>query len=162
MSMGSTLGRLFSFRWLRTRASLTAAWEHRFHEGMIGFQEGRMADAERAYEAALDEADAFPPGDPRLTATLSTLARVYCLQGKYDLAEPLCRRALAIKEKTLGPAHSDVAATLKDLVDILRAQGKTEEAEPLYRRALAILERAIGPEFSELAESIARSLDPPA
>ena len=83
------------------------------------------------------------------------------MQGKPEQAEPLCRRALALKEQSLGPDHPDVAASLKDLVEILRARGNLGESEILYRRALAILERAIGPDFSELEESLGRSLDPP-
>ncbi len=36
-------------------------------------------------------------------------------QGKLDEAEPLYRRALAIFEASLGPAHPDVATSLNNL-----------------------------------------------
>ena len=44
------------------------------------------------------------------------------LQGKYDDAEPLYRRALAIQEKTLGGDHPDVAESLNHLAGLLRSQ----------------------------------------
>ena len=59
-------------------------------------------------------------------------------QGKYDEAEPLYQRALAIREKALGPDHPDVAESLNNLAELYSNQGKYAEAEPLYKRALAI------------------------
>ena len=41
-------------------------------------------------------------------------------QGKYDDAEPLYKRALAIREETLGPRHPDAAFT-GALIEILRS-----------------------------------------
>src|SRR5262245_62677060 len=43
---------------------------------------------------------------------LNTLATVYLAQQKYDEAEELYRRAMAIREKVLGDDHPDVAHTL--------------------------------------------------
>lgn len=157
MSLRSMLGRLLSFGWMRSRAARTAAWEAHFRAGMIAHREGRAGVAETEYEAALGEAEGFAADDPRLAVSLTTLVGVYRFNGKNALAEPLCLRALALKEKTLGADHPEVAATLKDLVEILRAQGKAREAEPHYRRALAVLEKAVGPDFSDLAESLERS-----
>ncbi|MCP4307664.1 MAG: tetratricopeptide repeat protein, partial [bacterium] len=67
-------------------------------------------------------------------------------QGRYDEAEPLYRRALAILEKVLGAEHPAVATSLNNLAELYRDQGRYDEAEPLYRRALAILEKGLGPE----------------
>ncbi len=60
-------------------------------------------------------------------------------------AEQIYKRALAIKEKVLGPDHPDVAMTLNNLVVLYKSQGKYTEAEPLYRRTLSIFEKALGP-----------------
>jgi hypothetical protein len=46
-----------------------------------------------------------------------------------------------IRERTLGPDHSDVAGDLAALAPLLDGQGKYDEAEALYRQALAIFER---------------------
>ena len=49
------------------------------------------------------------------------LADLHLRQGKPDVAEPDCRRALAVCEKTLGPGHSDIASCLDTLGEIVRA-----------------------------------------
>jgi len=38
-------------------------------------------------------------------------------QDRYADAEPLCKRALAIREKMLGPDHPTVAGSLNDLAN---------------------------------------------
>ena len=43
-------------------------------------------------------------------------------QGKYDDAEPLYKRALAIGEETLGPRHPYVASSLNNLATLLDSQ----------------------------------------
>src|SRR6266446_1364600 len=62
--------------------------------------------------------------------------------GKFSQAAPLVQRALAIREKIVGPAHPDVAASLNNLALLYIAQSKNAEAEPLQQRALAIQEKA--------------------
>jgi tetratricopeptide (TPR) repeat protein len=69
-------------------------------------------------------------------------------------AEPLLRRALAVREQVLGPEHPDVATSLDNLAQLYGATGRPAEAEPLYRRALAVRERALGPEHPRFAESL--------
>ena len=66
--------------------------------------------------------------------------------GKFADAVPLAQRALAIREKALGPDHPDVALALNNLAELYRNQGRYAEAEPLYKRALAIEEKALGPD----------------
>ncbi len=46
--------------------------------------------------------------------------------GKYDEAEPLYRRALAIREKALGPQHPDTATSINNLAGLLASQGASE------------------------------------
>ena len=43
-------------------------------------------------------------------------------QGKYDEAEPLFRRSLAMDEKALGADHPDVAIGLTNLGSLLRGR----------------------------------------
>ena len=63
-------------------------------------------------------------------------------QGRYEDAEPLLKRSLAIREQALGPDHPDVAGSLNNLAVLYKAQGRYGEAEPLYERSLAISEKA--------------------
>jgi CHAT domain-containing protein/Tfp pilus assembly protein PilF len=74
--------------------------------------------------------------------------------GKYDEARPLAERALEIREKTLGPEHSDVAASLNSLANIYRRKGDYAKAEPIYQRALDIRVKALGPEHPDVAISL--------
>ena len=151
------LTRFLSFRWLRTRATKAAAWERRFGEGRIALREGRALDTLQSWEGALREAEGFGPDDPRLGATLSSLARLYALEGRPAQAEGVLRRALALKEASLGPRHPDLATILDDLAAALRAQGREDEAAAHRARALTILEERIGPDFAELSESLRRA-----
>ena len=42
----------------------------------------------------------------------------------YAQARPLYGRALAIREKALGPEHPDTAESLNDLAHLLQAEGR--------------------------------------
>ena len=75
---------------------------------------------------------------PDTAHCLNNLADLYRNQGKYEQAEPLAQRALAINERVLGAEHPDTATSLNNLALLYRDQGKDEEAEPLSQRALAI------------------------
>ncbi len=75
-------------------------------------------------------------------------------RGRYAEAEPLHQRALAIRERALGPDHLDVAQSLNNLAVLFHGQGRTAEAEPLQQRALAIRERALGPDHLHVAQSL--------
>jgi tetratricopeptide (TPR) repeat protein len=65
-------------------------------------------------------------------------------QAKFDEAEALYRRAMAIREKVLGDDHPDVAQSLTLLSALYSLQRKFGEAEGLLRRALEIQTRALG------------------
>ena len=67
-------------------------------------------------------------------------------EGKYSEAVPIAQRALALREKALGPDHPDVATTLHNLAALYYNQGRYADAEPLYKRSLAIGEKALGPD----------------
>ncbi len=74
--------------------------------------------------------------------------------GQYDEAIPLAQRALAIREKALGPDHPDVAASLDALAELYLDKQAYARAEPLYERALVIREKVLGPDHPEVAESL--------
>ena len=63
-------------------------------------------------------------------------------------------RALAIREKVLGPEHPDTAKSLNNLALLLQAQGELAAARPLHERALAIREKVLGPEHPDTAMSL--------
>ena len=59
-----------------------------------------------------------------VAGTLLTLAALYYTQGRYDAAEPLYKRSLTIREKALGPEHSDVGQIFNNLASLYEAQGR--------------------------------------
>jgi tetratricopeptide (TPR) repeat protein len=74
--------------------------------------------------------------------------------GRYSDAVPLARRALAIREKALGPDHPDVGTSLNNLAGLYVEQGRYAEAEPLYKRSLAIREKALSYDHPDVAASL--------
>ena len=70
----------------------------------------------------------------------------------YAEARPLCERALAIREKALGPEHPDMAHEPQQPRPLAPGPGRpTPEARPLFERALAIREKVLGPEHPSTA-----------
>jgi tetratricopeptide (TPR) repeat protein len=55
---------------------------------------------------------------------LNNLANLYKAQNKYDEAEPLYKRSLAIREKAVGPDHPFVAVGLNNLADLYAGPGQ--------------------------------------
>lgn len=66
------------------------------------------------------------------------------LQGKYEEAEAMHRRALTIREKVLRADHPDTLTSVNNLGGALHGQGKYEEAEAMHRRALTGYEKVLG------------------
>ena len=129
-------------------------WERYMTEGAKAYQNGQETNAEMFYLAALEDVQNAGPEDPRLAATLNTLAVLYHSQRKYVQAEPLYQRVLKLLEQTIGPDHPTLATTLNNLAVVYEAQDKYGEAAPLYQRALALLERTLGPEHPNLAATL--------
>jgi CHAT domain-containing protein/Tfp pilus assembly protein PilF len=71
--------------------------------------------------------------------------------GQFDEAQLLIERVLEIRERRLGPEHTDVANSLFNLANIYTRRGDYARAEPLFHRALAIREKASDPEHPYLA-----------
>jgi hypothetical protein len=55
-------------------------------------------------------------------------------RAQYPEAGPLCRRALAIREKALGPEHPDTANSIRNYAELLKKLGHRAEAERLEAR----------------------------
>ena len=128
-----------------------ATWEGLINAGRTALQQDKFADAERFFEQALETAEKFQPGDPRLGRSLNNLAAVYYKQRDYDRAEPLMRRSLSVLEEALGPSNGDVAQTKKNLAAIYYLQGNYADAEPLLQQSLTILEELHGPNHAFVA-----------
>ena len=89
-----------------------------------------------------------------LVHTLSELAELYLVQGRYGEAEPMLKRSLAIYTKDWGSEHLQVTGSLELLARLYHAQGKYAEAETLYKRAIMIEEEALGKEHLQVATTL--------
>jgi CHAT domain-containing protein/Tfp pilus assembly protein PilF len=74
--------------------------------------------------------------------------------GKYDEAQPLSERALAIREKAVGPDNLDLADILDQLAIVLSVKADYANAEPLFQRALKIRETEHGANHPDVAFSL--------
>ncbi len=112
--------------------------------------QGAYAQAQRAYEEALDILRSTSADGQRVARCLNDLANCLCLAGKPDEAEPLAREALKVQEQFAADnpfkqeriprrVHMrERARTLCDLLNTLavslRDQGRTDEAYEVYQR----------------------------
>jgi CHAT domain-containing protein/Tfp pilus assembly protein PilF len=88
---------------------------------------------------------------PALASALNELAIVYFGQADYASAEPLLRRALAIRETALGPDDLMTAQVINNLAQVLQERGNYADTEPLLLRSLAIYEKVRGPDHPDVA-----------
>ncbi len=83
-----------------------------------------------------------PGGAEPLARLLNNVAALLMRKARYDEAEPLMRRALAIDEGIYESLYPAVARGLNNLAQLLKATKRLAEAEPLLSRALTIDEEA--------------------
>ncbi|MGH6834344.1 MAG: tetratricopeptide repeat protein [Methylocella sp.] len=117
---------------------------------------GALAEAQRL-ESTLKAR--FGAGSRNYSVALFDLAYAEEKLGKYAEAAELYHRALAIKEKALGPSDPNVALTLNNLANVYSSQGKYAEAAGVYQRALAIRENALGPSHPDVAQTLTNLAD---
>ena len=89
-----------------------------------------------------------------MAQALNNLALLHWEYGRFDAAEPLYRRALAINEEAFGPQHPEVAFLLHNLGRLAWDRGDPAAALPLFQRALAIREQVLKPKHPELARAL--------
>lgn len=70
----------------------------------------------------------------RMAMLLNNMARVRMNQGKQDLAQQLCRRALDILDGIFDESHPDIADVLETLAESHRLDGNEAEAVRLDKR----------------------------
>ncbi len=105
------------------------------------------------------------PEHPSVATTLNNLALLYESQGKYEEAEPLYKRALAILEKVLGFDHPNTVTVRNNLNDfymnrrkdtVVRVQGIVEgtQAQALNLKEGDIIVSYNGTEISRTEKLI--------
>lgn len=80
---------------------------------------------------------AFGPDHPDVASALHILAARYHLVRRYDQAEALYNRALAIRSESLGHDHPSTVEVLEDLGDLWGDRGDHYRASSAYGLALS-------------------------
>ena len=111
-------------------------------------------DLVATYQDALVHYEQTAVSRAEVACCCNRVASFLNLAARYEGAEPLYRKALAMREELLGPEHPDTAQTVNDLAELLERKGAYEAAAPLFRRALAIREKALGLEHPDTAASM--------
>lgn len=96
-------------------------WRRAITTGEAAYRSGDYAEAGFAFGTALKNAESFGESDTRVATSLGWLAETYRLQGRLAEAEPLLKRALAIRERVLGPTHPSTHLTRHNLTVLQRA-----------------------------------------
>jgi tetratricopeptide (TPR) repeat protein len=129
-------------------------WKSLIDAAFEAYSTGRIPEAEVQFKAALEEAEKFGEEDPRLALTLNNLAAMYHEQGKFTMAEPLYKRSLDIKTRTLGDCHADVALNHHNLAVLYSARRMYPVAEKHYKLALEMKEKLYGSHHQELLSTL--------
>lgn len=114
-----------------------ATWQRALNAGEAAYRGGDYTEASFAFGIALKAAEDFGESDTRLATTLGWLAETYRLQGRLAEAEPLLVRALAIRERVLGPVHPSTHLTRHNLGALQKAIAASAAPAPAPAPAVA-------------------------
>lgn len=111
--------------------------------GEVARLEGQEIQAEAYYWEALPLlAQSLGAEHLRMADPLAALALLYQRKNQLEMARPLLKRALAIREKSWGLSAPQLLSTLKTYHALLLAGGHTEEATEIAGRIDRILKRS--------------------
>ncbi len=103
---------------------------------------GNSVTARELLDLGVERVDSDLANRPLVQAEMLTMIGAsYRALGLYDVAEPLLRRSLSIRERELGANHTDVAESLNELGSVTSLLGNAEEGEELKRRALTMWQK---------------------
>lgn len=102
----------------------------------------KYAEAEKMQRVVLPIFEKAHGDDPKTATALNNLGANLRMQERHKEAEPVLRRALAMKIKTLGAMSQSVANTLTNLAEVCEALGRKEEAAKYRMRAAEIYKQA--------------------
>ena len=126
--------------------------------GSLLLRTGHAAGSEREYRDALAIYErAHGANHPQVAQSLLKIAYVVEDDDKrWAEAEPLYRRALAIRRRVYGDQNLWVANALHDLSEFLSTHGDQEQAIALAREYVSITQRAYGSDHSAVAFATSR------
>jgi tetratricopeptide (TPR) repeat protein len=86
--------------------------------------------------------------------SMSNLAVLYRLRGKYAQAEPLYTEVIEIDRRVLGEDHPDTLRSMNNLAVLYNSQGKYAEAESVFTKVLEAKRRVLGPQHPESLDGL--------
>lgn len=136
-----------------SQGQVGGSWDVRFEKAMKDYKDGKLAAAETQFNQLLKEAEKLPPRDLRQVRVLDALVQLHRTLNNNAKAEAFCRRALAIRERVLGPEHAKTSDNVQELALLTRLLNKFAESEALYKRAIFLREKVYGPNSIQLSQS---------
>jgi tetratricopeptide (TPR) repeat protein len=128
---------------LRKPESYLVDWEAEL--GQIAHGEGKVDESIEHTQRALALAE--PLNDPLVVSRVETeLGWYYVDKGDLTHAQQQLEKALALREKLVGPDHPYVLQSLNALVRETATAGHFEEAMRYTQRTMALIDRVFGPE----------------
>jgi eukaryotic-like serine/threonine-protein kinase len=122
---------------------------------------GRLVDAKRHLERALELRANLTEADPGRLEVLEALGRLYLEDGLPELAVPPLQRVFDLRTERLGDDHPDTLTAMSELANALFRLNRLDEVEELDRRTLSIRRRTLGeedPETIRATNSLAATL----
>jgi len=129
-------------------------WEEENKAGEKLFQEGKLADANRLFLAALQEAQKFGPNDLRLAPIYNNLALVAFVRSSFVSSEGLYEKAIAVVESSRGAEDPLLLPILENLTRLYVKEWAFPKAIGTSRRICSIREKTLGPEHPETISSL--------
>lgn len=121
------------------------SWTRQYESGIAAAKQLRLDEAFQQFMGALNIAERFGPKDIRLADNLRACGILLADVNQPAAAEPLLRRAAAVREAVRGGSHRETAWAWLDHAEVLTDLDKLPEAEALTQRARLNLEKAFGP-----------------
>lgn len=129
-------------------------WDKDNNAGQQALEQGKYADAERLFLAAVQEIQPSPAQDLRLPSTLSNLGLAYLLQSKLADAEKTLRHAIDLAEAAKGRNEPLIALSEDNLVQVYLREGAMEKAISSCKHALEVREANLGSENADVATNL--------
>lgn len=116
---------------------------------------GELLTAREMLDQGADRAVRELNSQPDVQAALmDSIGQVALGLGRYDQAEPLLERALALRRKTFGPQSLEVAESLEHLAELKKERSQLKVAEGLLRQSLALKRRLLGDRDLAVAKTL--------
>ena len=123
-----------------TAVGAQSSWSTHTRAGEYAFAQGNYEHAEGEFQAALQIAQAFPPGDLRLETSLENLGRLYEHDSDLDKAQPLYQLMLAVQESRLGLKDPGLLGTLYAVARVSQPMGDLPTTKDSLERYAEIAE----------------------